>query len=137
MPFEFGSHLDFPQQSRFLMIVGEGFFGSNSGGRRANEIIDGMENTIALAETARSDIHWLHPLDLNGAEMSFRVNDGPNSIGNNRGGNPVVCFCDGQTFHLNPKIPENALRALLTINGREDIVRDTCVANGWLVATEK
>lgn len=136
MPFEFGSSLDFPQQTRFVMIVGEDFFSTDTEVRRASDILDGVENTIALAETPRSDLHWLLPLDLNKTEMSYRVNDGPNSIGNSKGRMPVVCFCDGQVFYLNPKIPENALRSLLTINGREDIDRDTCVKNGWLIATE-
>lgn len=136
MPFEFGGDLDFPQQTRFVMIVGESFFASQSGGRRASEVIDGLENTIELVETSRSDIHWLHPLDLNGTEMSFRVNDGPNSIGSQSGRMPGVCFCDGQAFYVNPRIPESALKALLTINGREELSRDTCIRNGWLVAAE-
>jgi hypothetical protein len=136
MPFEFGHDLDFPQQTRFVMIVGEGFFGSQSGGRRPSEIVDGLVNTIAIAETSRSDIHWLHPLDLNGTEMSLRVNDGPNSIGSTSGRMPCVCFGDGQVFYLSPKIPASALKALLTINGREEVSRDACIRNGWLVVTE-
>ena len=135
MPFKFGHDLNFPQQTRFVMIVGNSFFGSPSGDRRSAEIIHGLANTIAIAETSRNDIHWLHPLDLYETEMSFLVNDGPNSIANKSGANPAVCFCDGQVFYLNPKIPVSALRSLLTIDGREDMDRDTCVKNGWLTAT--
>jgi hypothetical protein len=132
MPAEYGTKLDFPQQTRFLMVTGDHCFGTDLGGRKSSEITDGLSNTIALAETARSDIHWLHPLDFNYDEMSFNINDGPLSIGSASGASPLVCFCDGAVYRIDQDITADALKALLTIDGAESIDRETCVTNGWL-----
>jgi hypothetical protein len=136
MPVKFGTELDFPQQTRFLMVVGEHCFGTDADGRRADEITDGLSNTIALVETSRPDVHWLHPIDLNYDRMSFQINDGPASIGNTDRKWPMVCFGDGAVYSISPDIPESALKALLTIDGQESLDREGCVARGWLKSTE-
>jgi len=136
MPFKFGASLNYPQQTRFLMIVGDRCYGTNSGVRKLAEITDGLSNTIALVETSRSDVHWLHPIDLHFDEMSFRINDGALSIGNVNNDSPLVCFCDGEVFFVDPEVPSDALKALLTIDGEEEYDRRTCIANGWLIPSK-
>ena len=98
-----------------------------------SDIVDGTESTIALAETTRTDIHWLSPRDFLFDQMSFSVNDGPNSISSDHPRGPAVFFCDGAVFRLNPAIDRDTLRAMLTINGGEDIDRNRLIKNGLIV----
>lgn len=136
MPMAFGSSLDFAQQTRFVMIVGDHCVGAESGVRRASDITDGITRTIALVETPRPGIHWLHPIDLQFSEMSFLVNDGPLSIGNANGASPLVSFCDGMVYRVHSEIPPDVLKSFLTIDGNEVYDRDACVQRGWLVPAE-
>lgn len=117
----------------YLMLVGEDAFGKPNGWRREDEITDGLDSTLAFAETARKDIHWLSPTDFDITTMSFAVNDGPGSISSAHPCGPAVLFCDGNVFRLNPAIPKEALRALVTINGGEGVDRGQLVRAGLLV----
>ena len=117
----------------YLMIVGDNAFGKPDGWRVSSEIVDGLETTIAVAETNRTDIHWLSPNDFRVDQMSLTINDGPNSISSDHPRGPAVFFCDGAVYRLNPKIDRDTLRAMLTINGGEDVSRAMLVKNGLLV----
>jgi len=117
----------------YLMIVGDNAFGKPDGWRVSTEIVDGLDTTIAVAETQRTDIHWLSPRDFIFDQMSFVVNDGPNSISSDHPRGPVVLFCDGAVYRLNPAIDRDILRAMLTINGGEDLSRRLLVTRGLLV----
>ena len=117
----------------YLMIVGNNAFGKPEGWRVPSEIVDGMESTIAVAETKRTDIHWLSPRDFVFDQMSLTVNDGPNSISSDHPRGPAVLFCDGVVYRLNPAIDRDTLRAMLTINGGEDVSRVRLVKNGLIV----
>ena len=115
------------------MLVGDDAFGKPDGWRAIDEIVDGLDTTIAVVETARTDVHWLSPEDLNAATMSFTVNDGPNSISSRHPRGPAVLFGDGAVYRLNPDIDPDTLRALITIDGAEDISRNRLVDAGLLV----
>lgn len=119
--------------SSYLMLVGEDAFGKPDGWRTLDEIVDGVDSTVAVAETLRTDVHWLSPNDLDTRSMSFTVNDGQNSISSSHPRGPAVLFCDGTVYRLNPAIDPDTLKALITINGREDVSRDRLVARGFLL----
>jgi hypothetical protein len=118
----------------YLMLVGNHAFGKPQGWRTQAEIVDGLDSTIAVAETSRTDMHWLSPVDLGAATMSFTVNDGPNSISSRHPRGPAVMFCDGAVFRLNPLIDSDTLKALVTIDGGENVARDQLVDRGLLVS---
>ena len=84
---------------------------------------------------ANSDIHWMEPKDLSFADMDFHINGKPgNSISSGhvsgaavvfandheaRGAN--VVFVNGVQPYLRRNLPPEAVRALLTIDGGEDV----------------
>jgi hypothetical protein len=117
----------------YLMIVGENAFGKPGGWRHTDEITDGLDSTLAAAETVQTNIHWLDPTDFNAGTMSYSVNDGTNSISSSHPRGPAVLFCDGEVYRLNPTISSKTLRAMVTINGGERIVRDELVRQGMLI----
>jgi hypothetical protein len=116
----------------YLMIVGAHAFGMPGRFRKADEITDGLDGTIAVAETVSTDSHWLSLDDFDLATMSMRVNDGPNSISSKHPHGPAVLFCDGEVFRLNPLIDADTLHALMTIDGGEKVSRDSLVVSGLL-----
>ncbi|WP_231742246.1 DUF1559 family PulG-like putative transporter [Stieleria varia] len=117
----------------FLMLVGVHAFGKPGGWRRSDEIVDGLETTLAIVETIRSDVHWLDPTDLNIDKMSFSLNDGLNSISSPHASGPAVLFCDGAVYRLHSSVTPDLLRAMVTIDGGEPISRDEMIAKGYLV----
>ena len=98
-----------------------------------DDIGDGLENTILVAESHTLRVLWSQPDDLNFDQMSFAIND-PHKAGISslHGFGPLVAFTDGAVFHLNPKTPEHVVRALLTANGGEKINRNQLLRDGWL-----
>ena len=119
--------------SAYLMIVGVHAFGLSGQFQRDASIADGLDCTIAVAETMATDTHWLSPNDFDLSKMSMRVNAGPNSISSFHSSGPAVLFCDGEVFRLNPSIDEDTLRALLTVDGGESISREKLISNGLLL----
>jgi len=117
----------------YLAICGENAFLGPTLKRRMAEISDGIENTIAAAEVAQSNVHWLSPVDLDLEEMSFVINNGPQSISSSHPSGPAVCFCDGTVFRINPAIDPKIVRGLCTINGGEQISRDALIEEGLLI----
>ncbi len=120
-------------ETPYLMVVGEDAFAHATRPRKSDEITDGLENTIAVVEVVNSSVHWLSPVDLEFDSMSFKINDGPQSISSSHPAGPMALFADGVVFRLNPEIPAETVRALCTINGGEDLSRDALVEQGLLV----
>ncbi len=133
MPSFFQSTEELPDQTSFLMLVGDDAFSGHDHGRSMSEISDPHDCTIAVAETSRRDIHWLHPIDFDVNDMSFEINNGVVSISSDDPRGPLVLFADGGVYRLNPTMDADTLRALITINGNEDISRDRLVARGLLI----
>jgi len=115
------------------MVVGDAAFAAPNRTRKQSEISDGLENTIAVAEVALSSVHWISPVDLDFETMSFSINDGSRSISSCHPSGPAVLFCDGAVYRLNPGIDRETVRGLCTINGGENISRDSLVAGGLLI----
>lgn len=90
--------------------------------RTEKDFSDGTSNTMLGGEISHSGIHWMEPRDLNVEGMSFKIND-PNGIGlrsnHSRGVN--VFFADGSVRSLNEHIDPMVLKALITIDGGEDV----------------
>jgi hypothetical protein len=124
---------DDPHVTSYLAIVGDDAFAHPNQTRTQADISDGLENTIAAVEVGRSDVHWLSPVDLEFDKMSFAINDGPQSISSLHPSGPLVLFCDGAVFRVNPAIDPELVRGMCTIRGGEQISRDSLTAKGLLV----
>ncbi|MCM2375260.1 DUF1559 family PulG-like putative transporter [Aporhodopirellula aestuarii] len=132
IPYAFRVNEQMDNHTAFLMVVGDDAFGAVQG-RKITDVTDPPECTIAVVETARRDIHWLQPMDLDGSELAPTVNDGNTSISSDDPRGPLVLFVDGAVYRLNPAIDPGTLRALITVNGEEDVSRDRLIASGMLI----
>ncbi|WP_390631056.1 DUF1559 family PulG-like putative transporter [Roseiconus lacunae] len=128
------THSDDAHFASYLMLVGDNAFGKPNGWRSDSEVLDDPKSTIAVAETIATTNHWLSPRDLDVATMSFTVNDGPNSISSRHPRGPAVLFCDWAIYRLNPAIDEDTLKAMVTIDGGEELSRELLVERGMLLA---
>ncbi|PQO37972.1 DUF1559 domain-containing protein [Blastopirellula marina] len=121
----------------YLMLVGPHAFGRKEKGIRWQEITDDPATTIAVAETASHSIHWLQPKDLEVETMSFQINDPEKpSISSHHPHGPHVLFCDGTVAQLGPDLPPEVLKAMITIDGGEKIVRDQNAPGGYHLEEE-
>jgi prepilin-type processing-associated H-X9-DG protein len=107
----------------YVIVVGPQAFSDGPNGRKPEEITDGPANTIAIVEMSPSGIGWTAPYDLNVSEMSFKINN-PNQLGvrSCHYNSAHVLFADGHVSYLiNGSVTEKLLKALTTINGKEDV----------------
>lgn len=124
MPAEFACPADpdarTASETSYMVIVGDAsmFPGENSTTR--NQIIDGPENTIMLAQTPASGVCWLEPRDLAMDQMRFVINGRPGvEIGSNIPDGAYVATADGSTHFLTYNSTPNLVRAMVTIDGSE------------------
>jgi hypothetical protein len=122
-----------PGAAHYVAIVGERAAWRADGTIRLEDFRDRPGNTILLIEVSWPDLHWPEPRDLDFDAMSFRIND---PAGNSPGSahetkpswpwqTPVpyvnVLLADGSVKHLPASTAPETLKALLTIDGGEDV----------------
>lgn len=114
-----------PCDTSYAMLAGPGAFSDGPTSTTRVDFIDGMDVTIAVAETSGLAIRWTQPRDLDPKTMTYVINDaaaiGPAS-NHYKGAN--FLFADGQVhFIADPTVwdettPEQ-LRELVTRAGGE------------------
>lgn len=107
--------------TNIVAVTGPGTLWPDSGPRKLEDVSDGLRQTIILVEIARSDIAWHEPRDIDIDEVSFVPGPGKRVIGGHARGGAYVVFADGQVKWLPDTITPQTLRALLTIDGGEDV----------------
>lgn len=115
----------------YLLLAGPGtaFPGKDAVSRR--EIVDGLENTLILAQSADSDVLWMEPRDIDVRHYSFKVNQpGTLGISGPKGWRPLILFADGRAAVLDDLVSPSLLRALTTIQGSEPVTRQTLIEEG-------
>lgn len=90
---------------------------------RPDQVKDGMEYTLMLAETTTVRVPWTAPVDLDVDRMSLTINDPQQpGIGGSHAGVASVAMADGHVRSVSPtSLPPAVLRAMLTIDGGETI----------------
>ncbi len=106
----------------YVMLVGPNAFANGSTCRKLEDITDKLGKTIIVGELSHSGILWTEPSDLDVSTMSFKLND-PNHVGlrSDHSGGVHVAFADGSVSFLYDSIAPEALEAMTTINGGEEI----------------
>jgi hypothetical protein len=117
------SNPDAPNCTGYALLVGPHAFSSGPTGRTIDEIssADGAATTLMLVEAANAKINWLEPRDLNVEEMSFVINKSSQEITSHHAGAAVVSYCDGRTSTQPFDIKPEALKALTTVDGHEQM----------------
>ena len=113
--------------TNYLAIVGAqtAWPGVNSTG--ADDVKDGLGQTVLVVENRGAKVHWMEPRDLDFATMDFEF-DRPNGLGSPYA-DPAVAMLDGSIVRLRRTRPD-ALKALLTIAGGEPL---EFADEGWQV----
>ncbi len=138
-----GPHLGESPMTDFVAIVGPGTAFPGATSTSLDDMRDGPENTILLAEIANSNIHWMEPRDLTVSEMSFVLNDPAKlSISSPHSSGPAIVFGDRITaYRLDASLRPQTLRALTTIGGEEHVSREGLARwnewTGWYLAEQE
>jgi len=111
-----------PNTTSYVAIVGPETMWPGAKGRSADEIADGLSNTIAIVEATALAIPWLEPRDLEFANMSFEINDPAVTGLSNRHSQGVnVGFADGGVRSLRNGFDPQLLKSLITSAGGEKV----------------
>jgi hypothetical protein len=106
----------------YVMLVGPGTISNHGSCTKSEAITDGPANTVIVVEMARSGIPWMEPRDLNVEEMAPAINDldapCPRS---EHPGLANALLADGVVKRIDEDIEPKLLRALMTIDGGEDV----------------
>ncbi len=110
----------------YLAISGDRTAWPRSGIRKPRDFEDGLSNTLLVVECEKHRLHWMSTgdpdmqmigaLDGNGTTILSHAAHG---VGKHRGSH--VTFGDGHTEFVRHDIDFRTLRAMLTIDGREEI----------------
>lgn len=109
---------EFPAgHTSYLAIVGEHNC-LRPQGRMKSDVVDGLSNTVMIFETEPSKtVHWMCPEDA--SEEMFVAVDPVSKTAHKSGRN--ACMADGSVRFLSSSIPNDQLRGLATIDGRETL----------------
>ena len=119
--------------TNYVAVVGDETAWRPDGVVRIEDFTDGLANTILLVEVTPVSVNWFEPRDLEFDAMSFQIND-PNesSLSSNHKKKAEwpweedipyvhVLMADGSSRRLPASTPPDVVRALLTINGGEEV----------------
>ena len=106
----------------YLTIVGPNAAFRETGSTRFSDISDGISNTMIMAESHHSGIHWMEPRDLKAEDVAFGINSSAEgSIQSEHPGVANVLFADGHVQSMSEDIDPEVLKAMSTINGGEPV----------------
>lgn len=107
--------------SRFVFVGPNTVFPGSQTANLGN-LPDGSSNTALGSEMSESGVHWMEPKDFNVEEMSFKINDKDRiSVRSNHPHIVNISFADGSVRSVKDDIDPKLLKALITIDGGEDV----------------
>lgn len=119
--------------TNYVLITGPGTLFPGSEQLSVDDIADGPENTIMAVHVCRTDYDWMEPRDLTLADIDAAIeNGGPLPI---RGCHPdgliYVVMANSECQIMDPAIPPEILRGLLTIAGGEGVTQKQLIEDGY------
>jgi prepilin-type processing-associated H-X9-DG protein len=115
-------HASDPFTTDYMMVVGRHTISDGPHGRKFAEITDGTSNTIMVVEVDNSTTPWAEPKDLKFDDIDFKINGTRRQgIGSDHPGGINAAFCDGSVRFLRDSINPQLVKAMLTIDGGEQI----------------
>jgi hypothetical protein len=123
MPRMYAHHGDYKPGStitNYLVVVGSNTVWNPDKRVSAKDIKDGSATTLLIPENRGLNVHWMEPRDFDFARMDWTINS-PKGISSKYDA-PAAVMLDGSVRRLSPAISAEALRALITIDGGEEVV---------------
>jgi prepilin-type processing-associated H-X9-DG protein len=109
-------------ETSYVAVVGSETCWPGSKGISLSKIRDGSSNTVLVAESHRSGIHWMEPRDLHIGQMPAAVNPKHGQgICSCHPGGAQIAFADGSVRFVQSDTPAATVRGMLTIDGGEKI----------------
>jgi prepilin-type processing-associated H-X9-DG protein len=109
------------ESSKFVFVGPHTAF-NGSHPAKSGDFTDGLSNTALGGEMSASGIHWMEPRDLNVEEMSFKINDQDRvGLRSNHPHGANIALADGSVRWVNDDIDPKLVKALITIDGKEDV----------------
>lgn len=105
--------------SNYLAVVGPETAWPGARGAMPGHFADGPDSTILLVENLGAGIHWMEPRDLPFDALPL-VLGAPDGISGPYQ-DPAIVTVDGHVLRLEPDLPADTLRALLTADGGESL----------------
>lgn len=109
-----------PDTVSYVAVGGPGTAWPGDKKIKMSDFVDGPGYTILVIEIANSDIRFTEPRDLDIRQMSMIINSKTGFKSNHRTGVSAV-FADGSVRSLPNDLSPKMLKALLTIDGGEDV----------------
>lgn len=102
----------------YLAVVGDDFCFHGTQPRQATDLTDEANQTLMVFEVAlESSVPWMSPQD---ADESMVLSLGTSGTQSHTGGTQVA-MADGSVHFLSSNLDKNTLRAVMTINGDEQV----------------
>lgn len=112
-----------PNITSYVTIVGPTTMWTGAKGVTADQITDGLSNTLAIVEAKNLAVNWLEPRDLDEATLSMIINDksSKNALSSDHPTGVSVVMADGSAKFLKRGLDTQLFQGLLTIAGGEPV----------------
>lgn len=121
-----GTHRPEKTTTNYLAVVGDSTVWRGTP-VTMDDVTDGVLSTILIVENNGAGVHWMEPRDLALDSLDLHLNS-PGGVSSPYE-NPAVVTVGGYVHRLRSTLQPTVLRALLTINGGENL--DPNGLNGW------
>ncbi len=106
----------------YLAVAGLGAIFDGDKRCTLNEVTDGTQNTLMVAEVTGANVNCMEPRDLDVSQMTGAINaPGGVEISSNHPGGALVLYADGSVHFLSGSMAPATIKALATKSGGEAI----------------
>lgn len=108
------------QNTAYVAIGGPGLIFDGSKKTRADEITDGLSETVLLVEVGSSEFHWMEPVDMKVDELDLAIGGSTSMIvSSNHSDGGFVALADGSVKFVPDTMDAAEFHSRLTIAGGE------------------
>ncbi len=108
-------------ETSYMVICGPTLVFDGPTERKPEEITDKLSDTLLVIEVADTDVHWMEPVDLSAASMTWTINT-DKGIGSHHSTTGIhVLTADGRVRHVDDFTPPEELQGMATRGGGESI----------------
>jgi type II secretory pathway pseudopilin PulG len=104
-------------ETSYMVVVGPATAFPGTQSRRPEDLVDGLDETLLVAEVVTSGVVWHQPQDLDARQMTFQINARPGvEVGSAHPGGAHVALASGRVHFLTSGALPVEVEALTTID---------------------